>query len=57
MYIIIVDSYLQVAASDIFRKGSSAPEREETTYMHFLVYLQNCEKSKVLLEFLLYLHV
>lgn len=24
-------------------QGSSAREREEATYMHFLRYLQNCE--------------
>lgn len=33
-------------------KGSSAREREEATYMHFLVYLQNCEKSTFLFFFL-----
>lgn len=30
-------------------KGTSAREREEATYMHFLAYLQNCEKSKPIL--------
>ena len=28
-------------------KLSSAREREEATYMHFLTYFQNCEKSKL----------
>ena len=29
-------------------KGSSAREREEATYMKFLTYLQNCERSKLI---------
>lgn len=41
---IISASYiLKVTFSE---KGSSSREREEATYMNFLTYLQNCEKSK-----------